>query len=138
MYDNLCHAKPLARSDAIDPEAEMPKISYDPEIKESIDSLLLDNIEVEPGKAFGLPAYYINGKMFAVVYEEGAAIKVPPEMVAELLGRDHISEFKPMGRHTMKSWVLLRREDPAGFAEDRELFQTALEHVYVLSKEEKK
>lgn len=116
----------------------MPKISFDPEVKEALDSLLLDNIEIEPGKAFGLPAYYINGKMFAVVYEDGAAIKVPEDMVAELSGRDYIFEFKPMGRHTMKSWVLLRREDPAGFAADKELFQTALEHVYVLSKQEKK
>lgn len=115
----------------------MPKMSYDPEVKEVLDSMLLDNVEVEPGKAFGLPAYYINGKMFAAVYEDGATIKVPEETAAELLERDGIQEFRPMEKHVMKNWVLIRRESPEDYREDKELFQLAFDHVYVLSKQKK-
>jgi hypothetical protein len=116
----------------------VPKMTFDPEVKEALDAFLLENVEVEPGKAFGLPAYYVNGKMFAAVYEDGASIKVPEDMVAELLARDGISEFRPMERHVMKNWVLLRREDPADYVKDRELFQVAFDHVYLLSKQAKK
>jgi YjbR len=116
----------------------MPKMTFDPGVKEALDAFLLENVEVEPGKAFGLPAYYVNGKMFAAVYEDGASIKVPEEMVAELLARDGISEFRPMGRHVMKSWVLIRRQDPADYVKDRELFQAAFDHVYLLSEQAKK
>lgn len=113
-------------------------MTFDPEVKEALDAFLLENVEVEPGKAFGLPAYYVNGKMFAAVYEDGASIKVPEEMVAELMARDGISEFRPMERHVMKNWVLIRREDPADYVKDRELFQAAFDYVYLLSKQAKK
>ena len=116
----------------------MAKMSFNQEIKDALDSFLLDNVEVEPGKAFGLPAYYINGKMFAAVYEDGATIKVPEDMAAELLEQDGISEFRPMDRHTMKNWVLIRRENPDDYQADKELFQAAMEYVYVLSKEKKR
>ena len=115
----------------------MPKMSFDPEVKEALDSFLLENVEVEPGRAFGLPAYYINGKMFAAVYEDGATIKVPEEMVEELLAREGISEFSPMEGRAMKNWVLIRRASPEDYEDDRKLFQAAFEHVYVLSKEQK-
>jgi TfoX/Sxy family transcriptional regulator of competence genes len=116
----------------------MPKMSFSPEVKEALDSFLLDNVEVEPGKAFGLPAYYVNGKMFAGVYEDGATLKVPEELRDELLEREGISEFRPMERHTMKGWVLLTRDDPADLVKDRELFDLAFEYVYSISQEKKK
>ncbi len=115
----------------------MPRMTFDPSVKDVLDSMLLENIEVEPGKAFGLPAYYVNGKMFAAVYEDGATIKVPEEMAAELLQRDGIHEFSPMEGRTMKNWVWIRREDPEELRADAELFQSAFEHVYVLSKQKK-
>lgn len=114
----------------------VPAVSFDPAVKEVLDAMLLENIEVEPGKAFGLPAYYVSGKMFAAVYEGGATIKVPEELVAELLERDGISRFRPMGRHAMKSWVLIEREDPQDLRRDAGLFQAAFEHVYHLAREQ--
>lgn len=116
----------------------MPKMSFSQEVKETLDSFLLDNVEVEPGKAFGLPAYYVNGKMFAGVYEDGAILKVPEEFRDELLEREGISEFRPMEKHTMKGWVLLKREDPSELAGDRELFDLAFEYVYSIPREKKK
>lgn len=106
---------------------------YDPEAKGVLDSMLLDDIEVEPGQAFGFPAYYVNGKMFACLYEEGVAIKVPPDMVEELLERPSVGEFRPLGRHRMKQWVLLTRGSPEEYRGDLELLLTAKEHVHLLS-----
>ena len=72
-----------------------------------------------------------------VPLKDGATIKVPEDMAAELLEQDGISEFRPMDRHTMKNWVLIRRENPDDYQADKELFQAAMEYVYVLSKEKK-
>jgi hypothetical protein len=114
------------------------KWSFNQEIKDALDSFLLENLEVEPGKAFGLPVYYINGKMFAGVYEDGATMKVPPDLATELLRREDVFEFRPMDKHAMKNWVLIKKEDPRDYLEDKALFETAMEHVYMLSKEKKK
>ena len=113
----------------------MAKFTFDPAIKEALDSFLLENPEVEPGKAFGMPAYYVNGKMFAGVFSDGATIKVPAETAAELLGREDIEEFSPMAGRKMKNWVIIRHEKPADFARDKDLFSTAFDYVYALNKE---
>lgn len=113
----------------------MAKTSFNQEIKDALDLFLLDNVEVEPGKAFGFPAYYINGKMFAGVCEDGATIKVPEDLAAEILEQDGISEFRPMDKHTMKNWLFIRRGNPGEYQGDKGLFQAAMEYVYVLSKE---
>lgn len=76
--------------------------------------------------------------MFAGVYEDGATVKLPEDRVAELLNEEGMSEFRPMEKHTMKNWVLIRREAPEDFTGDKALFEEALEYVFVLSKEKKK
>jgi hypothetical protein len=107
--------------------------TFNPEVKEVLDSFLLDNPEVEPGKAFGMPAYYINGKVFAGVFGDGATLKVPEDVAADLREREGISEFSPMAGRVMRSWVLITRENPEDLVEERELFDLALEHVRELS-----
>jgi hypothetical protein len=114
------------------------KFSFDPVIKEALDEFLLDDPEVEPGKAFGMPAYYVNGKMFAGVFGDGATVKVPEEMVPELLESPSISEFYPMEGRKMKNWVIIRHDDPADYAGDRAVFQAAFDHVHALTTEIKK
>jgi len=116
----------------------MHKFTFDPAIKEALDAFLLDNPEVEPGKAFGMPAYYINGKMFAGVFNDGATVKLPPEMVPETLEREGISEFTPMEGRKMKNWLIIRREDPADYIKERKLFDAAFDYVYALTKESPK
>lgn len=112
----------------------MPKFTFEPRVKEVLDSFLLENPEVEPGKAFGMPAYYVNGKMFAGVYADGATVKVPEDMVAELLERDGIEPFEPMEGRKMKNWLVIRRGDPADLVADREVFDAAFDYVYLLTK----
>ncbi|MHB8896113.1 MAG: hypothetical protein ACYC99_13185 [Candidatus Geothermincolia bacterium] len=113
----------------------MPKFTFEPAVKEALDAFLLDNPEVEPGKAFGMPAYYINGKMFAGVFADGATVKVPEDMVEELLSREGFSRFEPMEGRSMKNWLLIRRADPADYVKDKDVFQIAFENVYALTKE---
>ncbi|HEY5526023.1 MAG TPA: MmcQ/YjbR family DNA-binding protein [Candidatus Anoxymicrobiaceae bacterium] len=113
----------------------MPKFTFEPARKEALDAFLLDNPEVEPGKAFGMPAYYVNGKMFARVFGDGVTVKLPADDVGELLEREGVSEFQPMEGRKMKNWVVIRRDDPSDLVKDRDIFQTAFDYVYALTKE---
>jgi len=111
----------------------MGKIQVDKKQKEILDSLLLDNPEVSLGKMFGYPAYYVGGKMFASFFEEGVCVKVPENVANELMQREGIEPFYPRGRR-MREWVLLKRDEPEDFLNDKEIFQAAIEFVSSLSK----
>ena len=52
---------------------------FNPKHKEVLDSVLLQMPGVVAGTMFGYPAYYINKKLFACLYEEGVGIKVPAQ-----------------------------------------------------------
>jgi predicted DNA-binding protein (MmcQ/YjbR family) len=113
----------------------MVKPRYSDENKEILDSILLEVPEVEPGQAFGYPAYYVNGKMFACLYEDGVAVKMPPEAVEELKRQEGVFEFRPMDKHVMKQWVLIKRDSPRGYLDDRDKLMTSIEYVFSISKE---
>ena len=66
---------------------------YNPVHKAILDDLFLAIPGVEPGKMFGYPAYYVKGKLFACVYENGVGIRGPAAMAAELAGQPGITWF---------------------------------------------
>ena len=73
----------------------MSTVKFDEKDKEVLDSFLLEKEEVKPGKMFGYPAYYVKGKLFSSLYDEGVCVKVPESYADELLERDHIEHFSP-------------------------------------------
>jgi len=107
----------------------MGKANYNPEIKNVVDSFLLKIPIVVPGKMFGFPAYYVNKKLFACVYEEGVGVKVPFELAIVLIGKEGIIPFMPMGRKKMKEWIQINRELPENYFNDIEIFKKSIEFV---------
>lgn len=111
----------------------MGKARFNQEIKNILDSFLLSNPVVVPGKMFGYPAYYVNKKLFACVYEDGVGVKVPFEKAQELIGEEGIIAFVPMGRKKMKEWIQINRERPEEYLQDREIFAKSIDYVMALS-----
>jgi hypothetical protein len=112
----------------------MPKFSYDTEIKEIIDKILLEIPEVEPGNAFGLPGYYVNGKLFSCVFESGLTLKLPKEKCDDLKQNyDGFDSFTPLGR-TMKEWVHITKDDPYNFENEIELILQSINFVKEIAK----
>jgi hypothetical protein len=112
----------------------MPKYSYDEEIKEVIDDILLEMPEVQPGNAFGLPGYYVNGKLFACVYESGITLKLPREKCSDLIeNSDGFDTFAPLDR-VMKEWVHVTKEDPTDFEKETVLIIESVNFVKNLTK----
>ncbi|MBM3165888.1 MAG: TfoX/Sxy family protein [Chloroflexi bacterium] len=112
----------------------MRKANFNPEIKRSVDSILLKNPIVVSGKMFGYPAYYINKRLFACIYEEGVGVKVPEGVANELIGKKGIVHFQPMGREKMKEWIQINRENPETYLKDTEIFETSISFVSSLGK----
>jgi TfoX/Sxy family transcriptional regulator of competence genes len=107
----------------------MKKANFNPEIKKTIDSILLSNPTVVSGKMFGYPAYYINKKLFACVYEEGVGVKIPEDLASDLVVSKGIAYFQPMGRAKMREWIQIDRENAEDYLEDTEIFRTSMSFV---------
>jgi hypothetical protein len=107
----------------------MPQVQFNPAHKQVIDSMLLPNPLVRPGKMFGYPAYYVGKKLFACLYEDGVGLKLPGEMVQALLDESTFIHFQPMGRRIMREWVQICRSDSTAYTADEALFTASIEFV---------
>lgn len=107
----------------------MSKANFDPEVKKAVDSILLKNPSVVPGKMYGYPAYYMNRKLVACIYDKGVGVKVPEGVANELIGKKGIVHFQPMGRAKMREWIQINRENPKDLLKDIEIFETSIDFV---------
>jgi hypothetical protein len=107
----------------------MSKSNYNENHKQVLDKILLEITEVKPGKMFGYPAYYIGGKLFACVYENGIGIKVPEQTANRFIQQPHIDYFQPLGRKQMREWIQINRENSEDYWQDKEILFAALEYV---------
>ena len=111
----------------------MSKVNFDPEVKKAIDSILLKNPSVVSGKMYGYPAYYIDRKLVACIYEKGVGFKVLEGIANELIGKKGIAHFQPMGRAKMREWIQINRDNPEDFLKDTEIFKTSIDFVASLA-----
>ena len=101
-----------------------------PAHKAVLDSLLLQIRGVEAGEMSGLPAYFINKRMFACIANGGVGIRLPAPAAANLqFSNKNVSPFQPQGIPSTREWVQLNHEDPAGYEKDRDLFLASVEFV---------
>jgi TfoX/Sxy family transcriptional regulator of competence genes len=107
----------------------MEKTKFNRDIKEILDSFLLEFPEVTAGKMFGYPAYYVRQKLFACIYENGVGIKVPEYLAEELIKSEGVTNFQPMGRAKMKQWIQINRQKPDDYLKDKELFKASVDYV---------
>ncbi|RJP28324.1 MAG: TfoX family protein [Actinobacteria bacterium] len=112
----------------------MPLAAFNEKHKETLDEMLLPIPGVKAGKMFGLPGYYVDGKLFACVWEDGVSLKVPPEVREELLAKRGVEPFVPMEGRPMKEWVLINRKNSRDYLKLEDAFVSAVEYVLSLPK----
>ena len=102
----------------------------DAALKAVLDDLLPKLHGVTAGEVTGLPAYFVNDRMFACIYGGAVGIRVPVTAATELqFSRDNIAPFQPKGRASTREWVQISHPDPAAYSGELELFKQALEFV---------
>ena len=106
----------------------MSKAKYNLKHKEVLDTFLLDIPFVKEGKMYGHPAYYIGGKLFASLYMDGVCLKIPEKRVKELLEKDGIEPFEPMGRK-MREWILIVRQNSKDYTNYKDIFEESAKFV---------
>ncbi len=116
----------------------MSKVKFNPEHKEFLDGFLLPCYDVQTKKMFGYPAYWINGKMFACLYEDGVGIKIPESLATELLEKSNIIHFQPGNRSKMSEWIQINRKRSSDYEEDKGIFEASMKFVSLISDNEKK
>ena len=78
----------------------------------------------------GLPAYFINKKMFACIHGGGVAIRLPVTAATELqFSNRNVVAFQPNGRPSSREWIQINHEDSAEYSKDLGLFQSSVEFV---------
>ena len=107
----------------------MANQKFNEEHKKILDSFLLEIPGIVPGKMFGYPAYYVNKKLFACLYENGVGIKVPEDKARELIDGEEIIHFQPMGRRKMREWIQINRENSKDYLNDKTIFEASIKFV---------
>ncbi len=112
----------------------MDKPPFEIQRKAVLDPLLLGMSRVVAGKMFGYPAYYINKKLFACIYGKGVGVRIPAELASELLSRQRVVPFQPLGKPQMREWVQTNRPRAADHKSDIDIFRASIEFVRELQK----
>ena len=98
--------------------------------KAVLDTLLLAIKGVEGGEMSGLPAYFVNKRMFACIHGAGVGIRLPAAVAANLqFSNQNVFPFQPKGMPSTREWVQLNHENPADYEKDRDIFMASFEFV---------
>lgn len=98
--------------------------------KAVLDTLLLPIHGVEAGEMSGMPAYFINKRMFACICGSGVGVRLPASTAANLqFSAGHVSPFTPKGVPATREWVQLNRENSADYEKDKDIFLASVEFV---------
>ena len=106
----------------------MSETNYNADFKDVLDDVLLAIPGVKGGKAFGYPAYRVNGKIFCFVVSQAVTIKLPAARVQALIAdMPEVAPFEANG--IWREWVALRHADADDYRRHEDLFHESLEFV---------
>jgi hypothetical protein len=107
----------------------MSERNYDETRKAKMDEMLLVMPGVKASKAFGYPAYKINGNVFAFVGSKGVAIKLPEERVNALLDGQTLKHFEVGDGVVWRQWLSIQRDAFNDYDQDARLFEESVEFL---------
>lgn len=98
--------------------------------KTVMDEIVLMMPGIKGGKAFGYPAYKVNGKVFAFVCGDGIALKLPEARVHEILKTDDATKpFQPVEGTYWREWISIAPENPDSYNGYAGLFEESIQYV---------
>ena len=106
----------------------VPKQKYRDDVLAAVSALLAERPETTPRAMFGHPGFAVGGKMFACLYDDGVAVKLPEATAQAAIARQDVGAFRPYGK-SMREWVLIAHDDLAAYTDDADLFDAAIEYV---------
>jgi TfoX/Sxy family transcriptional regulator of competence genes len=109
-----------------------------PELVEILDELT-QNYQCTKRKMFGCPSFFVNGNMFAGVFEDTIYLRLSLEEQEDLRKQyDDISQFEPIIGRKMREYIVLTEEIWQDVKIVREVLDTAYRYASSLPPKEKK
>jgi len=90
---------------------------------------LPDDPGVEPRKVFGLPSAFVNGVMFAGVFQDSVFARLPPDLWATLERDYGAKTLEPMPGRPMRAYLVL----PDDVVADEGRLSAALQAAFLLT-----
>ena len=103
-------------------------MAVDEDIRRSLDQRLLSWPDTSTRRMFGGGAYMVQGKMFAVLDEQGLGMKLHTEQRSRALALDWVSPFSPTGG-SFGLWVQFAISDPEAVSNTMAWLQAAYDFV---------
>jgi hypothetical protein len=107
---------------------DAPPLNHRPEVKDLLDDLLPAAFPgVKVSRAFGYPAYKVDGRIFAFVGGEGIALKLGEAATRRLNepGTPY-TQFVLENGAVWKAWLNIDHADPASYEDDLQLFADSI------------
>jgi hypothetical protein len=82
----------------------------------------------EVTQKFGNASFSISGKVFAFTRPDGLVLKLPADILAQVLAEREAGDLV-MGKRVMREWVLLRMKDAEGYRDELDLLRAAMDFV---------
>jgi len=87
---------------------------------------------VTQGTMFGVPAFFVAGRVFACVWGDGVGLRLPTETAQTVVGLRGLKSFTPFGRSPMRGWIQRDCADAPELKATRELCEAACAYVRAL------
>ena len=98
--------------------------------KAVLDSLLLEIPGVVSAEMTGLPAYFINKRMFACICNGGVGLRMSFSAATELrFSRGDVEAFLPKGLSGTREWIQINHADSEDYRKDLGIFLSSIEFV---------
>ena len=82
---------------------------------------------------FGGVSFFVDGKVFAFSRPKGLVMKLPPDLMAEVL-ETREAQHLTMGKRVMREWALLSLESREAYVDEVPLLKRAMAYVRSLEK----
>jgi hypothetical protein len=105
-----------------------PTQRFRDDVLAAVTALLAERQEAAPRAMFGHPGFAVGGKLFACLYDDGVALKLPAAAAQAAIVRPDVEPFRPYGK-TMREWILIVHDDVGAYAGDVDLFEDAIAYV---------
>jgi hypothetical protein len=110
---------------------DSPPLHYRPDIKAILDHLLPNAFPgVRASRAFGYPAYKVEGRIFAFVGGDGLSLKLGEAAVRRLSAQGGPYSIFEVGEGVVwKAWLSIDHADAAAYEDELQLFADSVEFV---------
>ena len=77
----------------------------------------------------GRPQFFGGDRLFAFIAGEGVALKLPADVVQQVVNGVDYLPFKMRNKPVLKEWIRIKHDDAATYAKDAALFKKAVAFV---------